>query len=715
MTIREHLRQQLRRWDDETFAALANRGLLRRAKKDLETSAPVVIAESDAALEFEFGVQRLRFDSGGPAKATCSCPTSGVCQHILAVALWLQGSSGDSDSLAVVDVDTSSPTLMPPQENADALALLHAALLRITPAEMLKHAGKPGYRWAWQFVQDLDPERGLKLAGEKNILIGFARPRVDFRYPGGGIEALIADAEIGDAAKYRVAAVLAYQRAHGVEIAPPEASATPRTAALDLGQDHALPETADAARREARRRLRASVRKLLGECMELGLSHLSEAIAERYSTLAVWAQGADYHRLARSLRRLADHVELLLARAGGADEHLLFEEATLVHALVAALEAADANGSAPANLVGRARNRYEALGELELLGLGAMPWRTSSGYVGLTMLFWSPAEQGFFSCTDARPEGQRGGFDAVERYWRPGPWSGLGAPERATGRRLRLADAQVSDRGRLSATEKASVRIEQLAAAEFVAALAPVSDWSALAEARAFARRSLLSEPEPLRDWAVLRPVTCGVARFDPTRQVLTWPIVDASGARLDCEIAYSALSHPAIERLQAMTPDSFTSGTMVVARIRDSNGAPVADPLSLIRTDGALAVDALYFDAAPAEGLLSKALGKWRQLTAGPEPRMPPIMRTSSLPPALDALRVFLQRQAERGLGAAAIPTMRSELETHGRRLADVGLTGFAPVPDTSAAEQLLRAHYLVLQLARLLGADTQGEAEVA
>jgi len=703
------LDEQLRRWDDDTFAALANRGLLRRAGKDLEAATPVVTAESDAELAVDFAGHRQRFDSRGPAQATCSCPTSGVCQHILAVALWLQKSC---NVLASAEVEGTPPAAEPAPTDPDARAQLHAALLGFTPAELAKHAGKSGYRWAWQFVQDLDRERGVRLARGRNIIIGFVRPRVDFHYPGGGLDGLIADAEVGDAAKYRVAAVLAYQRAHGVEIAPPEVTATAGSAALDLGQDHALPETGAHARRDSRTRLRASVHKLLGECVELGLSHLSPAIAERFVTQAVWAQGAEYHRLARSLRRLADHVELLLARAGSADEHRLFEEAALVHALVHALGAAETRGTAPIHLVGRARNRYETMDDLDLLGLGALPWRAASGYVGLTLLFWSPSAKAFLSCTDARPEGQRG-FDPVVRYRESGPWHGLATPEQASGRRVRLSDPQASDLGRLSVSDKTNATVEPMAPADFIAQLELADDWSALAQARAFTRRSLLAEPEPLRDWVVLSPAACGMPRFDATRQLLSWPLLDVNNAVLECEIAYSTLSHPAIERLIAMTPEAFVAGTLVVARLRDGGGL-VAEPLSLVRAEGKLAVDALYFDAAPLQGLIAKSLGKWRKFTAGAQTQVMPITRADALPPALDALCVFLQRQAERGLGGAVLPAMRAQLETHARRLGDAGLAGFAVDASVSPAEQVLRAHYLQLQMARLLGADGTNE-EVA
>jgi hypothetical protein len=702
LSLSARLHDQLRRWDEDTFAALANRGLLRRAGKDLDGAVPTVLSESDDVLTVEFGAQRLRFDSRGPAHATCSCPTSGVCQHILSVALWLQRSGDSSSAIAAADIDYD-----------DLLAPLRAELLGFSAAELSKHAGKAGYRWAWQFVQDLDPERGLRLAGEKNVIIGFTRPRVDFRYPGGGIEALIADAEVGDAAKYRVAAVLAFQRAHGATISPPQTDVVARAESLDFGKDHALSETSESARRDARARLRASVQTLLCECIELGLSHLSPGIAERFATLAVWAQGADDFRLARLLRRLGDHVELLLARAGAADEHALFEEATVVHALVAALDAAAARGPEPKHLVGRARSHYEALGELDLLGLGALPWRAASGYVGLTMLFWSPEEQSFLSCTDARPEGRLGGFDPVARYSQPGPWSGLGSPQQVTGRRVKLTDAQVSDGGRLSSSEKTTAEVGAISPDEFIAALAPVSAWRALAEARALELRSLLAEPEPLRDWVVLQPASCGAARFDATRQVLVWPLLDAEGAVLDVEIAYSATARLAVERLHAMTPDRFVVGTLMVARVRYAGGRWVAEPLSLLRSDGGIAVDALYFDAAPEQGLFDRALGRLRQFAAGSPAPVSIDGIGSTLPASLDELRVFLRRQAERGIGTAAVPRMRLEVEAHARRLADAGLTGFLPSANLSPAEQILRAHYLLMQTARLLGADAGGDED--
>jgi hypothetical protein len=55
----------------------------------------------------------------------------------------------------------------------------------------------------------------------------------------------------------------------------------------------------------------------------------------------------------------------------------------------------------------------------------------------------------------------------------------------------------------------------------------------------------------------------------------------------------------------------------------------------------------------------------------------------------------------------------MRAELEAHVRRLGDAGLSGFPLDHAVPPAEQLLRAHYVQLQLAKLLGAASEAGLE--
>jgi hypothetical protein len=575
----------------------------------------------------------------------------------------------------------------------------------MTPAELTRHAGKAGYRWAWQFVQDLDAEHGFIAGGERHVILTFNRPRMTFRYLGGGLANMIAELEVARIEKYRVAAVLAWQRAQGVELTPPEPVGGARGGGLDFGKDHAATSSDPENLAESRSRLVASGQQLICECLQLGLSHLSEGIHERFATLAVWAQGVEYYRLALLLRRIADHVENLLERTGAADEHALLDEVTLAYGLMAALHGASLQNKAPARLVGVARSRYESMQNCELLGLGAVPWRSPTGYVGLTMILWSPVEREFLSCSDARPEGQRG-FDARARYKASGPWAGLGAPAMVTGRRVQLSAPQINSSGRLSGSEGTSATVlPQQSAAEFVAALNPVASWPEALQARTANRLSLLATPEPMKDWAVLRPQRFGAARFDEARQVLVWPLFDAEGNRLDAELGYDEYTAHAIARIEALQVSTLGDGTLLVARLHPGLNAIVAEPLSLVRPNaagGASIVDALHFDAAPDPGMFSQFLDRLRSGKPGAAPLSHAFHR---VPGFFIDYREELRRRAERGVGQEAGDANLASLWA--QKAADRGLMAFKQVAGSgiTPAAALLRANYVRLQYERASG----------
>src|SRR5688572_20741925 len=86
--------------DDEALAALANKGLVKRARKDLEKAAPAAIEET--ATHLRFRVEDCTVTLGDSVKdADCTCPADGFCRHILAVILHLR-ESGPAPAAAPV-------------------------------------------------------------------------------------------------------------------------------------------------------------------------------------------------------------------------------------------------------------------------------------------------------------------------------------------------------------------------------------------------------------------------------------------------------------------------------------------------------------------------------------------------------------------------------------------------------------------------------------
>src|SRR5690348_10215120 len=74
--------------DDDTLAALANKGLVRRARKDIEKTAPTIVAadEQSVSLDVEGATVKL---VNPVSKSMCSC-ASGICRHILGSIMFLR-------------------------------------------------------------------------------------------------------------------------------------------------------------------------------------------------------------------------------------------------------------------------------------------------------------------------------------------------------------------------------------------------------------------------------------------------------------------------------------------------------------------------------------------------------------------------------------------------------------------------------------------------
>jgi hypothetical protein len=709
------LRKQLARFDDDAFATLANRGLLRRARKDLESVPVALVTDEPARVEITVATHRVTFDARGPANATCSCPASGVCQHILTACLFLQAPPAAPEKQSQAAAQTPA---QPAEDIAAAdVDALRAALLALDARALQAWGGKAALRWAIEFVaEQLEPEM-VSITGERHIAIEFAHPRIAFRYMGGGLDAIVTDYAGRDQKKHVVAAVLAYQRALGAELPRAETQRTPVERELDLGKTHALAEAAPAALERLRNEVLASADGLLRDCVEIGLSHLSEAIQQRLTTLAVSAQGAELFRLAASLRRLADQTGWLLDRQGGADESRLLGELARTYALIGALRAAakTENALRPRALVGEARGRYASIARIELLALAVWPWRAASGYHGLTQLFWSPEEKNWFTFTEARPIALAG-FEPRSRFDSIGPWTGALPPKQLLGRRFALIGAEASHGGRLSSTRDTA--LNELGVLADTAQLPPaLAQWRELERVARDAGGRGLAERDPRRNYVVLQPARTDRARFDTTRQTMVWTLYDDSDTPLAAELEYSALNENALAYLEAM-PEQSASSLRVIATIRRAGGVLKVEPLGLLQADGLITVIPVHFASPPTQGWLARS---WRRLVGGAKQdadanaNVAPI---ATVPPVLTTLRATLLRAAERGVGRAGaradaalagLPAALAACErAHLNVLVDIarraGATG-----ERAPARSVLSLAYAADQLAAECGAEVE------
>ncbi|MEL4411565.1 hypothetical protein, partial [Shewanella algae] len=67
-------------------------------------------------------------------------------------------------------------------------------------------------------------------------------------------------------------------------------------------------------------------------------------------------------------------------------------------------------------LAGASRTQYEAAGQLNLTGIGCYPWRTQSGFEGLTILFWESKGERLLTWSTSRPTSSLGSFDVRQIF-----------------------------------------------------------------------------------------------------------------------------------------------------------------------------------------------------------------------------------------------------------------------------------------------------------
>ncbi len=551
--LESKLRRMAASLNDAALEALANKGLLRRAQKDLERNIEIVLTgEAGSTLGVNVGGFAVTISESGPASASCSCPAAGVCQHILAAVLFLQRAGPEAIPEAPPDAGTSAAS--PEQE-----------LLAITPEQIEQWAGKAifraGLKIAAQSISRISP--GL------TITIHFPALNAAVHFiPGGGLEGMIASGGKSDGRELIVAAVVAFQRS--------------------LGKEWVLPEdvsllTASAGAPRSRSEVLASCQTLLAETLTNGLSRITEANRQRWMTLAVSSLGVNLPRLALSLRGIGEEAALVVARDARSDLARLFGRMAHTHALCTALENGGENPRA--DLVGLHRSRYDEIGHLDLVGAAAWPWQTASGYEGLTILFWDPSAKCWNSWTESRPTHQLGDFKATLRFTQPGPWEGAESPQQLARSAFRLMNARRNQANRLSSSSKSRALVTGTATLGSQD-LDTIKDWTRLEQQ--FKTRSAigLKESNPLDSVFALKPTIWRDRDFDTVTQMFSWALEDSQGEIIHIEIPYDELSGPGIEFLEKVPHDSLKDA-LVIGRIQQSHGGLTLFPYTLHLASG--------------------------------------------------------------------------------------------------------------------------------
>ncbi len=565
---RTRLQRLLASLNEPALVALANKGLVRRAAKDLEAGNLSYQEEEDVLIVHGPG-WTVRMPPTGPADAEDDTRASGVTRQVLAATLYLQN----------IWVNTEDSPTEPTEPEGETLRKQLAA---ISPEHLQRWAGKRVVQTALTYLQNEE----VIVTSDVGVAIRFESHEVEVRLLGAAkslrpsalLDRVISTAPKAVHREWIAASVLALWREDGQNIKDRLQAANAESRSMVPGRNEVLARALNA----------------MEALVATGVAHPSSGAVEQFFTLSVSSRANDLPRLSRLLRSIADQLALIQSRDVKGSTDLLLNLVALAHAMAEATQSAGL--AAPTTLTGRHRTEYDGRGNLTLTGLGAYPWKTASGYEGLTLLFWDAAARSFRTWSDSRPVGSADRFSPTAAYTNGLVWE-TAAPLELCRSSFEVKGAKWNDVGRLSSISQAVE--DRKATVLGDVDLSPVSfdTWTRLAE---YARSTYplgLRDSNPLARIVVLSPTQWGERVFDETQQRFMWDLLDAEQAVVRLSVPWTELNVSMVEFLEAVKPEREKLSA-VIARISFSSDGASFEPLSLLGS-GEHAVLNPAFDAA--------------------------------------------------------------------------------------------------------------------
>jgi hypothetical protein len=322
---------------------------------------------------------------------------------------------------------------------------------------------------------------------------------------------------------------------------------------------------------------------LLENMLSAGVAHPSKRMIERLFTLSITAGAVHLPRIAHLLRSLAEEVSRLLSRDAAGETERLFATMTWTYALAAALEAGQPD--LPPALAGVARTQYDPAGDLSLAGIGCYPWKTDSGFEGITVLFWDTQERRFLTLSNSRQASTSGNFDVNLIYDAETVWSAA-PPNRLSRSTFILKQARVNAFGRLSTSQQSKVTdaLSPVHPAEIDFGSRLFKNWAQL-KGYASAQYPIgLKSRDPLDRIVVLEPKSWHDRVFDELQQSLSWQILDDLLQPIALTVPWNTANENTIEFIESLKPD-LDGVQRIVARIVFAETGFTIEPLTFLGT----------------------------------------------------------------------------------------------------------------------------------
>lgn len=371
------LKEMLKLADDDYLISLSNKGTLKRAAKDLETTS-VSVTYMDGAAYIMVGKEHCVITSD-LASASCTCPSRGICRHIITSVLYLRKELIKRDDKPQIKEKTDKTKEKTPEDLISSLSGIELKKIRSAMKKQYYN----------EYIQKARANVLPVMEEMKVITVDFPDEGVIVKlvYP---LEYSACTCHSNDFCRHKAAAVLTWQLCHGV-----------------LKTEDLEEQSGDSTEINISKikELSADINRFITKLFTDGLARFSDAVcdnAEAYAVACHNLRNANGERIMREIT----------ARLGGYIDHSPdYNSNILVNKLMKAFcffseivnedEYTDIKDK-----IGEFKETYEFTRRLELIPLADRHIITNGGYEGNIYYYLNKdvkSRDKFFTFSDVRP------------------------------------------------------------------------------------------------------------------------------------------------------------------------------------------------------------------------------------------------------------------------------------------------------------------------
>lgn len=429
-------KQRLNEADDDYLIGLSNKGIVKRAYKDLEAqntdgSNNILIQEQEIreTVSMPIGEETvtLCFPLG---ESKCSCPARGVCRHIVMAILALKKQFQDTQD------KSSDNEEQKVQEQHSAENQKESAIWEEIAAASFDSLKKIlGKRKLSQFAAQVSDNDAPELIETSIVTVHLRQGEtVKLLSP---LEYSACTCHKKELCAHKAEAILWCQVKKGI--------LTKERVQELLNEDTTLEkqEVHLAARQ---------MKSYLQELLDTGLARVSPEVTNSLERLAVISHNAQLANFEGYFRALAKTYQSYLKRESSFSILSLMQQISRLYQRVDQLLQTEDTREL-ARLAGAFKADYMYAGKLDLIGITTEQFESKSGYEGITVYFLERNTKKWYTFTNARPifYENMGGTKPSPKS--EAPWGILAPLERMSELCIELKHAKIDNRYRLSSSQ----------------------------------------------------------------------------------------------------------------------------------------------------------------------------------------------------------------------------------------------------------------------